>query len=180
MADKQRGSVRPRRVSKTTNNRMEITAAIKGAGSAHRKARSVTTPLATAEYLVNTMTQGTGSATSITDLWETPGRPGSQSSTRSPGSGCKRPRRAIPSNEFVNALAEFEAGVRGQRPSQDRFQPAPVEDAEPADSDEPRLTHLDEEGRASMVDVGWKPETVREAVARGYRCPCSRRQWRSS
>ncbi|RME40342.1 MAG: cyclic pyranopterin monophosphate synthase MoaC, partial [Caldilineae bacterium] len=30
-----------------------------------------------------------------------------------------------------------------------------------------KLTHLDEEGRARMVDVGHKPETHREAVARG-------------
>ncbi len=30
-----------------------------------------------------------------------------------------------------------------------------------------RLTHTDERGRARMVDVGAKPETVREAVARG-------------
>ena len=30
------------------------------------------------------------------------------------------------------------------------------------------LTHLDEEGRARMVDVGWKPVTQREATARGY------------
>ena len=30
-----------------------------------------------------------------------------------------------------------------------------------------RLTHLDEDGRVSMVDVGWKPVTDREAVARG-------------
>ena len=30
-----------------------------------------------------------------------------------------------------------------------------------------RLTHLDEEGRARMVDVSAKPATVREAVARG-------------
>ncbi|RME77076.1 MAG: cyclic pyranopterin monophosphate synthase MoaC [Chloroflexi bacterium] len=29
------------------------------------------------------------------------------------------------------------------------------------------LTHLDEHGRARMVDVGHKPDTVREAVARG-------------
>ncbi len=29
------------------------------------------------------------------------------------------------------------------------------------------LTHLDAEGRATMVDVGAKPETVRVAVARG-------------
>jgi cyclic pyranopterin phosphate synthase len=33
--------------------------------------------------------------------------------------------------------------------------------------DDSRLTHVDEQGRASMVDVGWKDETVREAVARG-------------
>ena len=32
----------------------------------------------------------------------------------------------------------------------------------------PRLTHLDEQGQASMVDVGWKPDTEREAVARGF------------
>jgi cyclic pyranopterin phosphate synthase len=31
-----------------------------------------------------------------------------------------------------------------------------------------KLTHLDEQGRTKMVDVGWKPTTDREAVARGY------------
>ncbi|MEK7777988.1 MAG: cyclic pyranopterin monophosphate synthase MoaC [Chloroflexota bacterium] len=31
----------------------------------------------------------------------------------------------------------------------------------------PRLSHVDEHGRARMVDVGWKPETQREAVAKG-------------
>ena len=38
-----------------------------------------------------------------------------------------------------------------------------------ADSPPPgvSLTHLDEQGRARMVDVGWKPVTEREAVARG-------------
>lgn len=30
------------------------------------------------------------------------------------------------------------------------------------------LTHLDEDGRAGMVDVGEKPATEREAVARGF------------
>ncbi len=30
-----------------------------------------------------------------------------------------------------------------------------------------RLTHLDEQGRARMVDVGDKPDTEREAIARG-------------
>jgi cyclic pyranopterin monophosphate synthase len=34
-------------------------------------------------------------------------------------------------------------------------------------SNEPRLSHLDEHGHARMVDVGAKPTTAREAVARG-------------
>ena len=32
---------------------------------------------------------------------------------------------------------------------------------------EPKLTHIDETGRASMVDVGQKPDTERVATARG-------------
>jgi cyclic pyranopterin monophosphate synthase len=35
------------------------------------------------------------------------------------------------------------------------------------DSTEPTLSHLDEQGRAAMVDVGAKPDTERLAVARG-------------
>ena len=35
------------------------------------------------------------------------------------------------------------------------------------EADASRLTHLDEQGRARMVEVGAKPETAREAVARG-------------
>ncbi len=31
----------------------------------------------------------------------------------------------------------------------------------------PGLTHVDESGKAKMVDVGWKPDTQRLAVARG-------------
>lgn len=34
-------------------------------------------------------------------------------------------------------------------------------------ADEPRLTHIDERGQAKMVDVGGKPDTEREAIARG-------------
>ena len=36
------------------------------------------------------------------------------------------------------------------------------------DSPDLHLTHLDEQGRARMVDVGGKDVTSREAVARGY------------
>ncbi len=35
------------------------------------------------------------------------------------------------------------------------------------DTRKPRLTHIDQGGNAQMVDVGWKPDTQREAVARG-------------
>ena len=35
------------------------------------------------------------------------------------------------------------------------------------DARETRLTHIDQSGNAQMVDVGWKPDTEREAVARG-------------
>ncbi len=34
-------------------------------------------------------------------------------------------------------------------------------------TDEPQLTHLDDRGRAHMVDVGGKPDTRRIAIARG-------------
>src|SRR3954447_20798770 len=33
---------------------------------------------------------------------------------------------------------------------------------------DPKLTHLDDQGRARMVDVGDKPVTRREAVAEGF------------
>src|SRR5712691_1861945 len=32
----------------------------------------------------------------------------------------------------------------------------------------PKLTHLDDKGRARMVDVGHKPATAREALAEGF------------
>ncbi|MCY4366951.1 MAG: cyclic pyranopterin monophosphate synthase MoaC [Chloroflexi bacterium] len=43
-------------------------------------------------------------------------------------------------------------------PESSRQPVTPVSDA---------LTHLDDQGRAKMVDVGWKPVTDREAIARG-------------
>jgi cyclic pyranopterin monophosphate synthase len=38
----------------------------------------------------------------------------------------------------------------------------------PAPEPSPSLTHLDQQGRVNMVDVGAKPITDREAVARGW------------
>ena len=43
-----------------------------------------------------------------------------------------------------------------------------------------RLTHIDESGKAHMVDVGWKPDTDRVAVARGQRLGWSKYRARHS
>ncbi len=43
-----------------------------------------------------------------------------------------------------------------------------MKDSTDADARATELTHLDDQGRARMVDVGWKPDTQREAVARGF------------
>ena len=145
----------------TTSNRMEIMAAISALEAL--SAGSQVALHSDSEYLVKTMTKGWRRNVNL-DLWQ---RLDAIANEHTITWEWVKGHDGIPSNEFVNALAEFEAGVRGERPSLDRFLPAPAGDAEPADPEEPRLTHLDEQGRASMVDVGWKPETTREAVARG-------------
>lgn len=35
-------------------------------------------------------------------------------------------------------------------------------------TDSPRFSHIDQQGKANMVDVSAKPETARQAVAEGY------------
>ena len=65
--------------------------------------------------------------------------------------GEKTPRRPTPLKKGY----EHKPLPAGGRPA-----PPPPPSAE-------RLTHLDEQGRARMVDVGWKDETEREAVAAG-------------
>ena len=131
------------REARTTNNRMEITAAIKGL-EATPEGSSVTIH-SDSRYLVNTMTRDWKRNVN-TDLWD---RLDALVANRSVAWKWVRGHAGHPQNERADQLASGRAD--------------PVEDG-----GEPRLTHLDEQGRASMVDVGWKPETVREAVARGY------------
>ena len=131
------------REAKTTNNRMEITAAIKGL-EATPEGSSVTIH-SDSRYLVNTMTRDWKRNVN-TDLWD---RLDALVTKRSVAWQWVRGHAGHPQNERADQLASGRAD--------------PVEESRDA-----RLTHLDEEGRASMVDVGWKPETVREAVARGY------------
>ncbi len=131
------------REARTTNNRMEITAAIKGL-EATPEGSSVTIH-SDSRYLVNTMTRDWKRNVN-TDLWD---RLDALVANRSVAWQWVRGHAGHPQNERADQLASGRA--------------EPVED-----TGEARLTHLDDQGRASMVDVGWKPETVREAVARGY------------
>ena len=128
------------REDRTTNNRMEITAAIKGLEATPEG--SVVTLHSDSRYLVNTMTRGWKRNVN-TDLWE---RLDALVAGREVKWQWVRGHAGHPQNERADKLATGKAGV--------------------ADEGR-RLTHLDEQGRARMVDVGWKPDTEREAVARG-------------
>ena len=128
------------REAKTTNNRMEILAAIKGL-EATPEGSSVTLH-SDSRYLVNTMTKGWKRNVNI-DLWD---RLDALVASRNVSWQWVRGHAGHPQNERADMLASGRADV--------------IEDT-------PRLTHLDEQGRARMVDVGWKSETEREAVARG-------------
>ena len=137
------------REERTTNNRMEVTAAIKGL-EATPEGSSVTLH-SDSRYLVNTMTRGWKRNVN-TDLWE---RLDALVAGREVKWQWVRGHAGHPQNERADMLASGKAGV--------------VQEAQAAreDGDGARLTHLDEQGNARMVDVGRKPETEREAVARG-------------
>ena len=127
------------REEKTTNNRMELMAAIKGLEATPEGAE--VTIHSDSRYLINTMTKGWKRNVNI-DLWERLDR---LAADRKVAWRWVRGHAGHPQNERADMLATGKAAAE----------------------DGPRLTHLDEQGRASMVDVGWKSETAREAVARG-------------
>ncbi len=168
----------------TTNNRMEMTAAVKGlertpSGGAHVTIHS------DSEYLVKTMTRGWKRNVNK-DLWArldelvaerdvrwewVQGHAGDQwneeanalaqeqmrlaamsADKRAPQQAAPRPSPEAP----VEAARPPAAGLRRPQPAYDADTPVP-----------PRLSHLDAQGRARMVDVTQKPDTQRIAVARG-------------
>ena len=165
------GGVAPRVLSgcegRTTSNRMEQTAAIKALEAVPQGAQ--VTLYSDSRYLVATMTRGWKRRVNL-DLW---GLLDELSASRRVRWEEVRGHTGHPENEFVNALAQWEAGVVREKPALERYvRPgATARDAAAAPpeggADAARLTHLDEQGRARMVEVGAKPETVREAVARG-------------
>ncbi len=153
---------------RTTNNRMEMAAAIGGLESV--PPNSVVTVHSDSQYLVNTMTRNWKRRVN-TDLWE---RLDSLVAGRTVRWRWVRGHAGHPLNEEADKIANRAAesvarggssvpsnnakGTNSSDQASRKIQPAPKQE----------LTHLDSQGRAQMVGVGDKAVTKREAVARGF------------
>jgi len=146
----------PQRLSghegQTTNNRMELMAAIQGLEAAPTGSNVVL--YSDSGYLVNTMTKNWKRRVNH-DLW---GRLDALCGSRSVEWRWVRGHAGDRWNEAADRLA-----VSAMKVAADGNSDVTSGPATPAHS----LTHLDEQGRARMVDVGGKPVTDREATARG-------------
>ena len=127
----------------TTNNRMEMMAVIRGLESVDRSAD--VTVLSDSQYVVNTMTKGWKRKANL-DLWDALD---SEAGKRNVAWQWVKAHVGNPLNEKADALAYQEARLVETNPSRES------------------LTHVDESGKAKMVDVGSKPVTQRVAVAKG-------------
>ncbi len=125
----------------TTNNRMEILAAIKGLQAV--PASSEVTVFSDSQYVVNTMTRG-WKRNANRDLWAALDAVAGQ---RKVAWQWVRGHTGNPGNEEANALALQQANSFCKGKS--------------------TLTHLDSQGNAQMVDVSGKDATLRDAVAEG-------------
>ena len=134
---------------RTTNNRMEITAAVEGLRAVTESADVAV--YSDSEYVVNTMTRG-WKRNANKDLWA---RLDAEVAKRKVTWRWVKSHAGDPLNEEADRLANAEAN---------RGNPHPASEGPAAGAS---LTHVDESGRARMVDVGDKPETQRVAVARG-------------
>ena len=128
----------------TTNNRMEINAVVEGLKSVPEK--SNVTVFSDSQYVVNTMTRSWKRNTNK-DLWEDLDR---EVTSRSVSWKWVRGHNGHPLNEMADRLAVREAKSMSK-------------DGRPDN----KLTHVDDSGKAGMVDVGSKPDTDRIAVAKG-------------
>ena len=125
----------------TTNNRMEMLAAIKGLEATLE--RSEVTVFSDSQYVINTMTRG-WKRNANQDLWA---RLDAVTGSRRVHWEWVPGHAGNPGNEEANTLANQQVGLSPEGKE--------------------TLTHLDAKGKARMVDVGWKEPTTRVAVARG-------------
>ena len=154
----------------TTNNRMEITAAIGGLEAAPPGATAVVH--SDSEYLVKTMTKGWKRNVNR-DLWE---RLDLAVAKRNVDFRWVRGHAGHPQNEEADRLAvqamQVAAGNgdtltltlsrRERGPEGAALSHGETESEEPGG-----LTHIDPRGNARMVDVSGKPDSVRTGVASG-------------
>ena len=129
---------------KTTNNRMEILAVVKGLQTVPEA--SEVTVYSDSQYVINTMTRS-WKRNANQDLWE---QLDAEVNKRAVKWQWVRGHSGHPLNEEVDKLANGEA-----------------RNIKKALGGGAGLTHVDEAGKAAMVDVGWKSETERVAVAKG-------------
>ena len=150
------------REERTTNNRMEILAVIKGLE--HIPAASPVTVRSDSQYVVNTMTKG-WQRKANGDLWQ---RLDGLVRGRSVKWEWVLGHAGDLFNEEANRLAQAatadanwgeQSGVWGKEEPTTALAPPP--------QPQQQLTHLDAEGRAHMVDVSDKAVTEREAIAKG-------------
>ena len=170
----------------TTNNRMEIMAAIKGLEAAPPGATAVI--YSDSEYLVKTMTKGWKRNVNR-DLWE---QLDLTVAKRNVDFRWVRGHAGHPQNEEADRLAvqAMQAAANGDT-SSDSLSPWESDSLSPRESDslspwervtvraspsgvaspsapaEGGLTHIDPHGNARMVDVGGKPDSARTAIASG-------------
>lgn len=154
----------------TTNNRMEMTAVIRGLDQTPIGAEVLIT--SDSSYVINTMTKGWNRKANE-DLWAEMDRAvGERHVTWQWVKG----HAGHPENERADRLAVGAAeSIREGKSSQSTMpissNPSTISENQSnltgtADNDvSPHLTHLDETGTARMVDVGDKPETERVAIA---------------
>ncbi len=139
-------------VKQTTGNRMEITAALEGIR--HTTKEVEVTVYTDSQYLFGCMTQA-WQRRANRDLWE-----------EMDGAVKERQVRW----EWIdqsqgNAYHKEAHNLATTAASEGRA--VPYEYALAVAPEEPKLSHIDETGRPKMVDVSAKPDTQREAVARG-------------
>ena len=150
----------------TTNNRMEVMAAIEGLAAV--PAGSEVTVHTDSQYLVGTMTKHWKRNVN-TDLWD---RLDKEVAARAVKWEWLRGHAGHPLNEeadrlAVAAMGRFNGGSVPSRPAVPSGSAPEATPVQQTTTGQDTLTHLDAEGNASMVDVGGKPDSLRTAVASG-------------